>query len=194
MVRRRSLPNCFASDINTDKQAVYDIVGKIFWTQFDCMTKNYRLKMVNSYDSLLHKEFEILTLQHILKIPRYRCTYYNVFRRLHLQHCLSLSQNYAARQRQSQTFQDSPIAHRLLNSPVNHWPGLKLWVNFVITLRTKLRTRLTSLSSPPLSLLASCFRHVIERRRQPRMLQFAQFSCLLRFTWYSYLAENIFSL
>ena len=98
MVRRRSLPNCFASDINTDKQAVYDIVGKIFWTQFDCMTKNYRLKMVNSYDSLLHKEFEILTLQHILKIPRYRCTYYNVFRRLHLQHCLSLSQNYAVRQ------------------------------------------------------------------------------------------------
>ena len=38
-------------------------LGKIFWNQFDCMTKN-TWKMV-SWIGLLHKEFEILTLHSI---------------------------------------------------------------------------------------------------------------------------------
>ena len=112
-----------------------------------------------------------------------------------------LPQNYAVSQ--SQPFQNSRIAHRLLNSPVNHWiEALSHCLHYAIDFAwlshdqnwTKLRTRTNSLSFPPRPLLASCFRHVchvIELGRYSRIPLFKQCSCLLRFTWHFLLAENI---
>ena len=76
--------------------------------------------------------------------------------------------------RRSQPIQSSRVKQRLLNPPVNPWmealSNLRHYFRFLVELRpvrTKLRTRGTSISFPPRPLLASCFRHVchvIEQR------------------------------
>ena len=70
--------------------------------------------------------------------------------------------------RQSQPFQNSTVGLSNVFWILLWIAGLKLWVICVITfdlvelwpVRTKLRTRGTSISFPPLPLLASSFRHV----------------------------------
>ena len=69
--------------------------------------------------------------------------------------------------RQSQPFQNSRVEQSLLNPPVNPWiealSHLRHYLRFLVELwpvRTKLRTRGTSISFPPRPLLASSFRHV----------------------------------
>ena len=69
--------------------------------------------------------------------------------------------------RRSQPIQNSRVKQRLLNPPVNPWiealGNLRHYFRFLVELwpvRTKLRTRGTSISFPPRPLLASCFRHV----------------------------------
>ena len=114
-----------------------------------------------------------------------------------------LPQNYAVRQ--SQPFQNSRIAHRLLNSPVNHWiEALSHLLHYAIDFawlshdqneQNSERELIVSLSLLDL-ILASCFRHVchvIELRRYSRISLFKQCSCLLRFSWQILLAENVFS-
>ena len=69
--------------------------------------------------------------------------------------------------RQSQPFQNSRVEQRLLNPPVNPWiealSHLLHYLRFLVELwpvRTKFRTRGTSLSFPPRPLVALCFHHV----------------------------------
>ena len=69
--------------------------------------------------------------------------------------------------RQSKPIQNIRIKQRVLNPPVNPLiealSHLRHYFRFVVELwpvRTKLRTRGTSISFPPRPLLASCFRHV----------------------------------
>ena len=69
--------------------------------------------------------------------------------------------------RRSQPIQNSRVKQRLLNPPVNPWiealSNLRHYFRFLVELRpvrTKLKTRGTSISFPPRPLLASCFRHV----------------------------------
>ena len=119
--------------------------------------------------------------------------YCNVFRRL------------SGALPQSQPFQNSRIGHRLLNPPVNPWiealSNLRHYFRFLVELRpvrTKLRTRGTSISFPPRPLLASCFRHVchvIEQESYPHMPLFTQFSCFAEvdFPWHFFLAESVFT-
>ena len=101
--------------------------------------------------------------------------------------------------------QYSRVEQRLLNPPVNPWiealSHLRHYLRFLVELwpvRTKLRTRGTSISFPPRPLLASSFRHVCHVIEQgvvlSRMPLFTQFSYLLRFTWiFRVLAENVFT-
>ena len=69
--------------------------------------------------------------------------------------------------RQSQPIQNIRVKQRLMNPPVNPWidalSHLRHYFRFVVELwpvRTKLRTRGTSISFPSRPVLASCFRHV----------------------------------
>ena len=101
--------------------------------------------------------------------------------------------------------QNSRVKQRLLNPPANPWiealSNLRHYFRFLVELRpvrTKLRTRGTSISFPPRPLLASCFRHVchvIEQESYPHMPLFIQFSCFAEvdFPWHFFLAESVFT-
>ena len=107
--------------------------------------------------------------------------------------------------RRSQPIQNSRVKQRLLNPPVNPWiealSNLRHYFRFLVELRpvrTKLRTRGTSISFPPRPLLASCFRHVchvIEQESYPHMPLLTQFSCFAEvdFPWHFFLAESVFT-
>ena len=101
--------------------------------------------------------------------------------------------------RQSQPFQNSRIAHRLLNSPVNHWIEalshlLHYAIDFAWLSHDQNEQNSERLSFPPRPFLARHVCHVIELGRYFCIPLFKQCSCLLKFTWHFLLAENVFTL
>ena len=108
--------------------------------------------------------------------------------------------------RRSQPIQNSRVKQRLLNPPVNPWiealSNLRHYFRFLVELRpvrTKLRTRGTSISFPPRPLLASCFRHVCHVIEQGlssyaaihTIFIFAEVHLALPFGWNFFLHLNV---